>query len=244
MSYFEKLLTAADKSIEEITVHHYGLAGPPQAAKPRAYTDCFVDHFLQPALYENDTTTILSGWRETRNQLSPMSRLILSETATTGDGGCHYLSNSFAAGFFWVNNLGLIASLGFWQMFRQDLVGFSGINEGSSYALAGDSGWVGGPAVSGEYHNRTAPLEPNPDFYTSVLYKKLMGKRYLDVGLAGAMVGSGSKTRLRAHATCASGSPDDVAIAFINGDASSVAVSLPLSLVARSTVAYILTPGA
>ena len=202
-----------------------------------------MDHFLQPALYEVDTSTILTGWREAKDMLSPRSRLILSETATTGDGGCHYLSNSFAAGFFWVNNIGLVASLGFWQMFRQDLVGFSGVNEGSSYALAGDSGWVGAPSVSGVYHNRTVPLEPNPDFYTSILYKRLMGKRYLSVGLEGAAVGSGSKARLRAHATCARGAPDDIALAFINGDASDVEVALPLSLVAESRVEYRLSPG-
>merc|ERR1719498_510601 len=93
------------------------------------------------------------------------TNLILSETATTSQGGCPNLSNTFVSGFYFISMLGMTSEMGFWQVYRQDLVGFSGIGGGSSYALAGASGWVGAPIVSGEYHNRTVPLEPNPDFY-------------------------------------------------------------------------------
>lgn len=41
----------------------------------------------------------------------------------SGDGGCPTLSHSFAAGFFWLDQLGRTARLGFDRMFRQDLVG-------------------------------------------------------------------------------------------------------------------------
>ena len=40
---------------------------------------------------------------------------------------------------------GLTAEAGYWKAYRQDLVGFSGINGGSSYALAGPPGWVRAP---------------------------------------------------------------------------------------------------
>lgn len=40
-----------------------------------------------------------------------------------GDGGCPKLSHSFAAGFFWLDQLGRTARLGFDRVFRQDLVG-------------------------------------------------------------------------------------------------------------------------
>lgn len=61
-----------------------------------------------------------------------------------GDGGCPGLSNSFAAGFFWVDQLGRAASLGYSRLFRQDLVGWSGQTTMSNYALTGPPGWVHG----------------------------------------------------------------------------------------------------
>ena len=44
---------------------------------------------------------------------------------------------------------------GYWKAYRQDFVGFSGIGGGSSYALAGPPGWVGGggggPVTAADY---------------------------------------------------------------------------------------------
>jgi len=64
---------------------------------------------------------ILSLWKTTQAKLSPRSRIILSETATTGDGGCPGLSNSYAAGFFWINQLGFVAKQGYWQVLPREL---------------------------------------------------------------------------------------------------------------------------
>jgi len=62
------------------------------------------------------------------------------------------------------------------QVYRQDLVGFSGINGGSSYALAGPPGW---------YDEKTQgiTLTPNPDFFITALQRRLVGsKRFLVEG--------------------------------------------------------------
>jgi hypothetical protein len=58
------------------------------------------------------------------------------------------------------------------------------ISEGSSYALAGEPGWVGGPYnASFVDANRTAALHPNPDFFTSVLWNRKsrdrQGRQYI-----------------------------------------------------------------
>ena len=57
-----------------------------------------------------------------------------------------------SSGFFWIDQLGLTANEGYWKVYRQDLVGFSGINGGSSYALAGPPGWVGGTHGGSDGH--------------------------------------------------------------------------------------------
>ena len=36
-------------------------------------------------------------------------------TATTGDGGCVNMSNTFIAGFYWVAELAIVSRLGYWK---------------------------------------------------------------------------------------------------------------------------------
>ena len=61
-------------------------------------------------------------------------------------------------------------------------MGWSGIGDVSYYTLAGDPGWSGS-YYTDESGATIAPVElvPNPDFFTSVLWKNLMGARVLDV---------------------------------------------------------------
>ena len=165
----------------------------------------------------------LQAWRTAQLVAAPNAKIVLGETATTGDAGCPGLSNSFAAGFYWVDQLGRVAENGYWQVYRQDLVGFSGMNEGSSYALAGDPGWVDGP------------LTPNPDFFTSLLWKRLMGNRHLAVSLSvtrTAEVGTADDGGVRAFVTCARRQQQGgggVALAFLNPSVAAVTLDLQLS---------------
>jgi len=236
LTYFGSVLEAAAGSIDEVTVHHYGLQGPPKS--PGGATQCTLDAFLAPGSWEDSTAEILRGWQSIQGQVSAGSKLILSETATTGDGGCPELSNTFAAGFFWVHDLGIAAQLGYWQVFRQDLVGFSGMNGTSSYSLAGAPGWVGAPS-NAEYPNRTVALTPNPDFFTTVLWQRLVGHKVLNVTTI-----LGSPTHVRMHAACArarSGTHSgDITLAFANSARTSMQLRLDLPGVVSHTD-YILT---
>ena len=163
--------------------------------------------------------SVLMGWRRVQLARAPASKLILSETATTGDGGCVNISNTFLAGFFWVNQLGLVSAAGYWKAYRQDMVGFSGINGGSSYALAGPPGWVGSGTADSERPGppRTAdgegsapplpawptgPLQANPDYFTSLLWKAIMGPTVLNSSLAAAAAPAGPA---RVYASCSRG---------------------------------------
>ena len=137
LTYFQRLLTAAQVSpgtsaIDQITVHNYELSGPSWNGSTYIPHGCTLENLLNPAAWEEKMTSVLAGWRRVQLAVAPRSKLILSETATTGDGGCVNASNTFAAGFSWVHQLGLVSRLGYWHAYRQDLVGFSGIGGGSS----------------------------------------------------------------------------------------------------------------
>eukprot|EP01052_Picozoa_sp_SAG31_P027851 SAG31_NODE_2641_length_5326_cov_9.734647_1_plen_416_part_00 len=142
LEYFDQLLVAARGSIDEVTVHNYGVSGPSHGP-PYIPHGCTKQNLLNLSSWEPRMLEVLHGWRNTQARRAPNARLILSETATSGDGGCVNMSNTFLSGFFWVDQLGLVSAAGYWKTYRQDLVGFSGINGGSSYALAGPPGWVG-----------------------------------------------------------------------------------------------------
>eukprot|EP01050_Picozoa_sp_SAG11_P027588 SAG11_NODE_7046_length_1203_cov_1.676630_1_plen_146_part_01 len=108
-----------------------------------------------------------------------------------------------------VNQLGLVSEAGYHKAYRQDLIGFSGINGGSSYALAGPPGWVGrsrpareggGGATEAPPVWPTGPLRANPDYFTSLLWKALMGPTIIQSSLGAAAKPSGGA---RVYAACA-----------------------------------------
>ena len=135
-SYVRELLEAAGpKTLDDLTVHSYGLTGP---GKPGS--GCSVATFLDPSSWQR-TPSILQEYANLRQELAPDAKLVLSETATTGDGGCPGLSNRFVAGFYFVDILGATGEIGVWQVYRQDFAGFSGINGGSSCNRDGPRTW-------------------------------------------------------------------------------------------------------
>ena len=83
------------------------------------------------------------------------------------------MSNRFAAGFYWVHMLGELGDQKLHQVYRQDLVGFSGIGGGSSYALAGPPGWYN--------EDVQGALTPNPDFFITALQRRLVGSKRFEV---------------------------------------------------------------
>jgi hypothetical protein len=112
MSYFEEVLTSADGAIDEVTVHNYGLSGPHWNGSEYIPNGCTLDNLLSPAVWEEKWVSVLGGWRAAQLDVAPSTKLILSESATTGDGGCVNMSNTFVAGFYWVHELGLVSRLG------------------------------------------------------------------------------------------------------------------------------------
>ncbi|KAL1509200.1 hypothetical protein ABEB36_003973 [Hypothenemus hampei] len=93
----------------------------------------------------------------------------LGETSSAWHGGAPNMSDRFIGTFLWIDKLGLSAKMGIDLVIRQSV--FKG-----NYALIDDS-----------YH-------PNPDWWLSILYKKLVGSKVITTETEGD-----AKIRLYAH---------------------------------------------
>ncbi|XP_071515865.1 heparanase-like [Panulirus ornatus] len=105
-----------------------------------------------------------------RDQLSPGTPLWLTETSSAWGGGAPGMSNAYVGGFLWMDKLGVAARGGVDLVARQTL-------------------------YKGNYALIDADLLPYPDYWLSVLYKRLVGGRVLDLSLSHAP----PTTRLYAH---------------------------------------------
>jgi hypothetical protein len=115
----------------------------------------------------------------------------LSETGGAQCGGEPGVSDRFASSLWWMDELGLLARRGESVVVRQTLVG-------SNYGLLDEN-----------------TLEPRPDYYASLLFKRLMGRAVLDVRRAD---GGDPFVRVYAHCTApsAQAKPGSVTLLAIN----------------------------
>jgi hypothetical protein len=221
--FFLDLVKGGEAALDGISVHHYGL----KSAKSDD-NNCYLADFTNPAVVFTPED-VYYQWRAAKNAALGSKAdggvdLILGEMATSATGGCPDLSNSFAAGFWYVHNLGEVAAVKYDQVYRQDFLGWSGIGDVSYYTLCGDPGWSGAYYTDGSGAT-VAPekLVANPDFYTSVLWKNLMGPTVLDLTFAPAANPMLQGTSLHAH--CAT----SYATAAYHGPQAAGALSLAYS---------------
>ncbi|CAL4073385.1 unnamed protein product, partial [Meganyctiphanes norvegica] len=119
--------------------------------------DVTIDDFLDPALM-NNLTNQLEQMVAVRNELGPNLPMWLTETSTFYGGGAPDMSNRYVAGFLWMDKLGLAAQTGIDLVVRESL-------------------------YHGSYSLLSPDLQPNPDYWMSVIYKQQVGGRVLDLQL-------------------------------------------------------------
>ena len=92
-------------------------------------------------------------------QVSPSVQLWMGETGGAYDSGCRGSTNTFMSGFWYLNSMGAFAVQGHDMFCRQTLTG-------GNYELV----------------NKVTNV-PNPDYYSTLLFGQLMGKKVLDVSV-------------------------------------------------------------
>lgn len=117
---------------------------------------------------------------------APGAETWLGETGNAQCGGEPGVSDRFVGSLWWVDELGLAARHGQRVVVRQTLAG-------SNYGIVDDES-----------------LQPNPDYWASVLWKRLMGRTVLGVQA------SGEDAFVRAYAQCTPRQDGSVSLVAIN----------------------------
>jgi heparanase 1 len=191
------LAAGGGRAIDVVTWHYY----PQQSRRCLLATRrASLDRMLDPSTFD-ELDTWAARVESARDRYAQGKPVWLGESGNAQCGGEPGVSDAFASGFWWVDELGRTARRGQPVLVRQTL-------SGSNYGLIDD-----------------VTLAPRPDYWTAVLWHRLMGERVLD-----APAGDDSLLRVYAHCT-RSGAPDArsgaVTLAVVNLDRSS-AVSLAL----------------
>lgn len=134
------------------------------------HTACQKD-FLNPRTFQLLEDQIHQIIEIVNSSQVPKLPIWLGETSSAYGGGAPHLSNTFIGSFLWIDKLGLAAKMGISVVIRQSI--FKGY-----YALL--------------YEN----YEPTPDWWVSILYKRLVDKYTVPFHTA-----TSSKLRLYVHCT-------------------------------------------
>ncbi|KAL4679060.1 hypothetical protein H8959_008710 [Pygathrix nigripes] len=143
-------LKAGGEVIDSVTWHHYYLNG-------RTATE---EDFLNPDVLDIFISSVQKVFQVVEST-RPGKKVWLGETSSAYGGGAPLLSDTFAAGFMWLDKLGLSARMGIEVVMRQVFFG------------------------AGNYHLVDENFDPLPDYWLSLLFKKLVGTKVLMASVKG-----------------------------------------------------------
>lgn len=149
-------LESGGAALDVVSWHYY----PQQSRRcPVATRRAHAGHLLAPSeLDEGERWS--AQLIQLRDRWAPAAQLWLGETGHAQCGGEPGLSDRYASGLWWLDRLGQAARGGQAVVVRQTLLG-------SDYGL-----------LDG------VTLEPRPDYYNSLLWRRLMGEVVLDTSVA------------------------------------------------------------
>ncbi|KAM9307384.1 heparanase [Pholidichthys leucotaenia] len=201
----QSFLQTGPEVIDACTWHHYYVNG----------RNTSLQEFLDPEILDSLSLKTSEVVKKVK-LLSPGKPVWLGETSSAYGGGAVGLSDTFVAGFMWLDKLGLAATLGLDVVMRQVLVG------------------------SGSYHLVDDNLDPLPDYWLSILYKKLVGPEVLKISVFSNL---GRSKRVRAYLHCTnkkSYGSGAITLISMNLNKKPARISIP-TLISSSTVdAFIL----
>lgn len=150
----ENFLIHGGSTVDLITWHYY----PQGSFRCPDFYPRGADHYL---LMDAEELSDVEVWAQQVEELAsnyaPDAKVALGETGNAQCGGEPGISDVFEAGFWWLDQLGRMAYRGQQLVVRQTL-------SGSNYEMIDEE-----------------TLIPHPDYWNSVLWKKMMGARVLQV---------------------------------------------------------------
>jgi len=172
---------------------------------------------------------LCSGTRKMVDSIAPGVLVADEESACAAQGGHDGLCNRFIDGYYWIHALTGAAESGCHILHRQDVVGYSFTGLASGYTLAGPPGWV---------NSSFGELSPHPDWFTTVLFKQLVGLMPLgNVSLSGD---AGEINDLDPHVWCGS-KKGSVVFIYSNGHATDIHLTSVSGLMLSPRTEYFLT---
>ncbi|XP_066566943.1 heparanase [Amia ocellicauda] len=207
----EGFLKTGRNVIDACTWHHYYVNG----------RDASLSDFLDPEVLDtlsSKTTEVLQIVSES----SPGKKVWLGETSSAYGGGAPGLSDTYAAGFMWLDKLGLAAKLGIDVVIRQVLVG------------------------SGSYQLVDSNFDPLPDYWLSLLYKKLVGPEVLNVKVYTSLGVANRLLRVYLHCSNRNGQAfrsGAVTLFALNLNKQTATIHLPHQLSNKTVDLFLLQPG-
>ncbi|XP_027710250.1 heparanase [Vombatus ursinus] len=193
--------------IDAVTWHHYYMDG----------RNATQEDFLNPKVLDTfifSAQQILQVVKETR----PGKKIWLGETSSAYGGGAPKLSDTYTAGFLWLDKLGLSAKMGIEGVMRQVLFG------------------------AGNYHLVDGNFDPMPDYWLSLLFKQLVGTKVLT-----ASVKSPDEGKLRLYLHCTNSNhpkykEGDLTLYVLNLHNNTKYLKLPSKFCGKHVEKYILEP--
>lgn len=207
--FMEEFMAAGGDALDVVTWHYY----PQQSERCGFYSrPAFEDPYL---MMQPDALDEVHQWATFVEELqaphAPDAEIWLGESGNAQCGGQVGVSDRFVAGFWWVDQLGLLARRGHRVAVRQALAG-------ADYGLID------------EY-----TLEPRPDYWASLLWKRLVGARVLDVS------SPADTPLLRVYALCAPSENGAVTLLALNLDRDAPATLVLPDLDGRDAARYVVT---
>jgi heparanase 1 len=141
-------------SVDVVTWHYYATQGTANWIQYRAAS---LQNLLDPVVL-NEVRHWAVQVKSLHDKFQPKAELWMGETGPAQSGGTPGVTDRFASSFWWLDELGTLATAGHSVVVRQTLCG-------KGYPL------IDRPS-----------FDPRPDYWASLLWKRLMGDRVLAVG--------------------------------------------------------------